>query len=161
MVSLSPPRPISSGDDIGNFLCGEPVLEEWLRKKSLPNEGRASRTYVVCSGERIAAFYSLAVGSVSREAATGALRRNMHEPIPVMVLARLAVAVEFQGRQLGRAMIKDAVLRTMQVAAIAGIRAIMVNAINSDAVAFYRKCGFLPSPINSLTLFYPLKYPLD
>ncbi|HEX5079430.1 MAG TPA: GNAT family N-acetyltransferase [Geminicoccaceae bacterium] len=117
----------------------------------------ASRTYVACQGARVVAFYSLANGAIAHREASGRLRRNMRDPIPVMLLGRLAVDREFQGRGLGKALLQDAILRTLQAAEIAGIRAILVHAKDENARRFYERYGFLASPANPRTLALPLQ----
>jgi len=144
---------------VAPFSSGEASLDDWLRKRALRNEAEgASRTYVVCEqgSNRVVAYYALATGAVLREAAPGTVRRNMPEPIPVMVLGRLAVDERFQKRGLGRALVRDAILRTLQAGDIAGIRAILVHALSDSARVFYLHCGFEPSPIDSLTLMLRL-----
>jgi GNAT superfamily N-acetyltransferase len=155
---LQPPEPLTSKHVVDDFDSGSPQLDDWLRHRALRNEAEgASRTYVVCQGTRVIAFYCLANGAVLRTSAPGRVRREMPEPIPVMVLGRLAVDRKFQGRGLGKALLRDAVLRTVQAADIAGIRAILVHAKDEAARSFYEACGFLPSPIDPLTLMLPLK----
>lgn len=153
---LEASRPIKPTDNLFGFCSGNDTLDNWLKTIAMKNEGKASRTYIVCYGQQIAGYYSLAVGGVAREAAQGAIRRNMPNPIPVMILARLAVSKVFQGHGLGRVLIKDAYIRTIQAATIASIRAIVVDAIDENAANFYKRCGFLPSPINALTLMLAL-----
>ena len=124
-----------------------------MRRRALANEeSGASRTYVVCTGNRVIGYYALANGAVAHSAVTGKIRRNMPEPIPVMVLGRLAIDQNFQGRGLGAGLLRDAVLRTLQAADIAGIRAILVHAISEGAKKFYERCGFSPSPVDPMTL---------
>src|SRR5262249_38088202 len=136
---------------------GEPPLDQWLREHSLDNEGRGgSRTYVICAEGRVVGFYALATGSVDHEKAPGKIRRNMPRPIPVMVLGRLAVDQKFKGLGLGRWLLRDAILRTLQAAEIAGIRALLVHAISEDAKGFYLRCGFHESPIEPMTLMITL-----
>jgi len=119
----------------------------------LKNESEgASRTYVLCAGEVVVAYYCLANGAVAQTIATGRVRRNMPDPIPVMVIGRLAVDRHWQSKGIGRAMLRDAILRTLQAAEIAGIRAILVHAISEDAKQFYEKCGFTASAIDPMTL---------
>ncbi len=155
---LRAPERLTSEHVFEDFDSGHPALDEWLRRRALRNEAEgASRTYVVCQDGRVVGFYCLANGAVLQAGAPGRVRRNMPDPIPVMVLGRLAVDRRFQGRGLGKALLRDAVLRTLQAAHIAGIRAILVHAKDEDARAFYQRCGFLPSPIDSLTLMLPLK----
>jgi GNAT superfamily N-acetyltransferase len=124
----------------------------------LPNqESGASRTYVICAGRRVVGYYALAAGAVAHAEATGRARRNMPDPVPVMVVGRLAIDRGFRGRGLGRFLLRDAVLRTMQAAEIAGIRAVLVHAISEDAKRFYQHCGFQPSPVDPMTLMITLR----
>lgn len=139
------------------FCCGESVLDTWLKIRARRNEASgASRTYVITRNNDVVGYYSLAVGSVSHTIVPGKMRRNMPDPIPVMLLARLAVDKSLQGQGIGRALLRDAILRTEQAAHIAGIRAILVHALHERARLFYVNCGFTPSPINELTLMLPL-----
>ena len=156
-MTLQPPQPLRADHDLSGFECGAPVLDEWLRKRAPGNEASgASRTYVVSEGARVLAYYSLATGSVEHSHAPGRVRRNLPDPIPVMILGRLAVDVRVQGQGIGRGLLKDAILRTLNAAEIAGVRAILVHALDETAAAFYRNNGFLDSPIDSLTLMLPL-----
>jgi GNAT superfamily N-acetyltransferase len=141
------------------FDSGSPDLDEWLRRRALPNEAKGgSRTYVICHGDDVAGFYCLANGAVLHPDAPGRIRRNMPDPIPVMVLGRLAVDRRFQGQGLGRALVRDAVLRTAQTAELAGIRAILVHARDEQARLWYQRFGFfLPSPTSPLMLLAPLQ----
>lgn len=124
-----------------------------MKKRALGNEeSGASRTYVVTAAGRVVGYYALASGAVAAQAATGKIRRNMPDPIPVMVLGRLAVDKAFQKRGVGIALVRDAVLRTLQAADIGGIRAILLHAISDDAKRFYERCGFSESPVDSMTL---------
>jgi GNAT superfamily N-acetyltransferase len=150
---ISPPEKLSSIHDLSQFHCGEPALDDWLRKRARQNEeSGASRTYVACVGERVVGYYALAVGAVAHVVAPGRVRRNMPEPVPVMVLGRLAVDETMQGGGVGPALLRDAVLRTLQAAEIAGIRAILVHAISERAKRFYEKWGFVTSPVEPMTL---------
>ena len=155
---LSAPVKLRPDDDISSFNSGTPVLDEWLQQRALPNqEAGASRTYVVCSKSRVVGYYALATGAIAHAEATGRTRRNMPDPVPVMVIGRLAVDEAFQGRGLGRALVRDATLRTIQAADIAGIRAILVHAVSADAKRFYERCGFRPSPIDPMTLMITIR----
>lgn len=150
---ISRPEHLEARHSVSEFDCGVPELNSWLRERALANEvAGASRTYVVCLRGHVVGYYSLAVGAVSRNMATGRVRRQMPEPVPVMLLGRLAVADRLQGRGLGSALLRDAVLRTLQVSEQAGIRAILLHAINHDARAFYLRAGFQPSPVDPMTL---------
>jgi GNAT superfamily N-acetyltransferase len=155
--SLTPPEKLRIDHDLSRFECGEPSLDDWLRRRALQNEeSGASRTYVVCLGLRVVAYYALAVGAVAHAGAPGRVRRNMPDPVPVMIIGRLAVDREFHGHGLGQALLRDAVLRTLQAADIAGVRAILVHAISSDAERFYERHGFVRSPIDPMTLMITL-----
>ena len=152
---LRSPESITEGHDLSTFDSGEPSLNDWLRRRALRNErSGGSRTYVVCTGrgDRVVGYYCLVAGAVAHAGAPGRVRRNMPDPIPVVVIGRLAVDGAFQGRGLGRAMLRDAILRTIQAATIAGIRAILVHAVSEDARQFYERCGFHASPIDRMTL---------
>ena len=155
-MSLKAPRPISSTDNLGSFCCGEAELDYWLKTRAIKNEVKASRTYALCLDKRLVGFYSLAAGSISRELVTGSIRRNMPEPIPVMLIARLAVDVKFQGLGIGMGLLRDALLRTAQAASIIVIRAVIDNALNDDAARFYRHFGFRDSPVTPLLLLLPM-----
>ncbi|PYV99390.1 MAG: GNAT family N-acetyltransferase [Acidobacteria bacterium] len=150
---LSAPEKLSPDHDLSQFQCGEATLDDWLRKRALHNEeSGASRTYVVCVGRRVLAYYALAVGAVAHVDAPGRVRRNMPDPVPVMVIGRLAIDQSIQGQGIGPALLRDAILRTLQAAEIAGIRAILVHAISERAKRFYEKWGFVSSPVEPLTL---------
>ena len=150
---LSAPEKLRAEHHLSEFECGEPTLDDWLRRRALQNEeGGASRTYVVCAGQQVVGYYALAVGAVAHAEAPGRIRRNMPDPVPVMIIGRLAVHKDFQGRGIGPGLLRDAVLRTLQAAEIAGIRAILVHAISDRARKFYEDCGFITSPMDPMTL---------
>lgn len=150
---LSAPEKLTPVHDLFQFQCGEAELDGWLKRRALQNEERgASRTYVVCVGHQVAGFYALSAGAAAHAVAPGRVRRNMPDPVPVMVIGRLAIDLKFQGRGLGEALLRDAVLRTLQAAEIAGIRAILVHAISENAKRFYMKSGFAVSPADPMTL---------
>ena len=150
---IGAPEKLSSDHDLSQFECSEPTLDDWLRRRALQNEeSGASRTYVVCLGERVVGYYALAVGAVAHIDAPGRVRRNMPDPLPVMGIGRLAVDQTVQGQGLGRPLLRDAILRTLQAAEIAGIRAILVHAISERAKRFYEKWGFISSLIDPMTL---------
>jgi GNAT superfamily N-acetyltransferase len=155
--AIGAPEKISTEHDVSGFDSGEPALDDWLRRRALPNEASgASRTYVVCAGKRVVGYYTLAVGAVAREDAPGRIGRNAPDPVPVMVLGRLAVDRASQGRHIGTGLLRDAVLRTVQAAKIAGIRAILVHAISEAAKRFYEGYGFIGSPVDPLTVMIPV-----
>lgn len=155
---IGAPETLGADHDLSPFDSGTPALDDWLRRRALRNqESGASRTYTICADRRVVGYYALAVGAVAHAEATGRTRRNMPDPVPVMVLGRLAIDAGFQGRGLGRALLRDAILRTLQAAEIAGIRAILVHAISEDARRFYERCGFQPSPLDPMTLMITLR----
>jgi len=150
---LRPPAKLNSSHQVEGFDSGNDQLDHWLKNRALKNELEgASRTYVLCVDEAVIGYYCLANGAVGQATATGRVRRNMPDPIPVMVIGRLAVDRRWQGKGIGKALIRDAILRTLQAAEIAGIRAILVHAISEDAKQFYQKCGFTASPVDPMTL---------
>jgi GNAT superfamily N-acetyltransferase len=155
---ISPPEKLAPDHDLSSFDSGSPVLDDWLRRRALPNqESGASRSYVIRAGQRVIGYYALAAGAVAQAEATGRTRRNMPDPVPVMVLGRLAIDARYQNRGFGRALLRDAILRTLQAAEIAGIRAILVHAISEDARRFYERCGLRPSPVDPMTLMIALR----
>lgn len=151
------PEKLSPEHDLASFDSGEAVLDEWLRRRAAQNEvSGASRTYVACAGMRVIGCYSLAVGVAAHEQLAGRVKRNMSDPIPVMVLGRLAVDQASQGKGIGTGLLKDALLRTMQAAHIAGIRALLVHAISVAAKRFYEAYGFIASPVDPMTVMITL-----
>lgn len=157
MSALSPPEPLADRHDFGDFRCGEATLDDWLRRRARANEvSGASRTYVVCAANRVVGYFALASGMVMQEAAPGRFRRNMPNPIPVAVLARLAVDERWHGQGVGRALFRDAALRVSHAADSIGIRGIVVHAISEQAKEFYAALGFDPSPSEPMTLMVTL-----
>lgn len=157
-LKLSSPQPLSAEHRLEDFACGESSLDDWLRRRALINQTTgASRTFVVTdeSGQ-VLAYYALAAGAVSHQESPGTIRRNMPDPVPVMVLARLAVDQRLQGQQVGGALLKDALHRAISVAQNIGVRAMLVHALNDRARQFYAYYGFVPSPANPMTLMLPL-----
>lgn len=155
---LSAPQPLAASHIISEFDCGEASLDDWLKRRALINQvSGASRTFVVGDQDnRVCGYYALAAGAVAHQLATGAVRRNMPDPIPVLILARLAVDRHAQGIKLGAGLLQDAVNRAGSVALNAGVRALVVHALNEKARAFYEYYGFSISPIHPLTLMLRL-----
>ena len=156
--SISAPQPLSEGHDIRDFECGEPSLDDWLRQRARANQASgASRTFVTCSGgERVIGYYCLSACGISHRAATSSIRRNMPDPIPMLLVGRLAIDRRWQGRQLGSGLLKDAVLRSAQIAGQAGVRGLMVHAISEEAKRFYMRWNFVESPADRMTLMVRL-----
>ena len=158
MPAFVPPEPLCGEHELSAFSCGEKILDQWLRQRAGHNESSgASRTYVVCEGKTVLAYYSLSAGSIAHKFAPGGIRRNMPEPIPVMVQGRLAVDRRYAGKRIGIALVHDALLRTLRIAEEVGIRALLVHAINERAAKFYVRLGFIQSPFDPLVLFLGLK----
>lgn len=156
-VSINAPEHLTAEHDLSAFDCGVAELNDWLKRRALQNEAsRASRTLVVTAGGRVVGYYALATGAISQKEATGRVRRNMPEPIPVMVIGRLAVDRAHQGSGLGRGLLRDALLRTLSAADIAGIRAVLLHAISEDAKRFYAHHGFAESPTDPMTMMITL-----
>ena len=142
------PVPLSNQHQTEQFSCGVESLDAWLKRRALKNQVQgASRTYVVCQGDRVMAYYAIASGVVTCNEATGRLRRNMPDPIPVVVLGRLGVDSTVRGQGLGRALVRDAAMRILQAADMIGIRGMTVQALSDDAKVFYEHMGFEASPI--------------
>jgi GNAT superfamily N-acetyltransferase len=156
-VEISAPEPIRTSHQIGDFTSGVVSLDEWLKRRALANQASgAARTFVVCDADKVVGYYALATGAVRVATALGRFRRNMPDPIPVVILARLAVDRSYQGRSLGRALVRDAARRVVNAAEAIGIRGILVHAISDDAKAFYLALGFESSPIEPMTLMVTL-----
>lgn len=154
---VSAPEHLTDGHDVSTFDSGVPELDNWLKRRALQNEATgASRTYVVSDGRRVVGYYALATGAVAQLKATGRVRRNMPEPIPVMVIGRLAVDREYQGQGPGSGLLRDALLRTLNAASIVGIRAVLLHAISDEAKQFYEKAGFSASPVDPMTMMVAL-----
>ncbi|MDO8705640.1 MAG: GNAT family N-acetyltransferase [Sulfuricaulis sp.] len=159
-MGLRPPAPLTAEHRIEEFDCGEATLNLWLQRHALRNQqAGATRTFIVADDEqRVTGFYSLAAGSVDHVVASVRAAKGLaRHPIPVMVLARLAVDRRFQGQGMGRGLLRDAVLRTLSVSEHAGIRALLVQAKNKSAQRFYAHHGFEPSPIDPFVMMLLLK----
>jgi GNAT superfamily N-acetyltransferase len=133
-------------------------LDDWLKKRALANQvSGATRTFAICIDNRVVGFYALASGSISIKSALGKFKRNMPNPIPVVILARLAIDTSMQGQGLGRALFRDAALRVVQASETIGIRGIIVHAISEDAKRFYLALGFQESPLEPMLLMITIK----
>ena len=158
-MKLHAPQPLTADHQLNTFNCGETSLDEWLKRRALLNQTNgASRTFVVVDeSQLVMGYYALAAGAVHHQDATRSIRQNMPDPIPVMVLARLAVDIRTRGMQLGAGLLRDAVDRSLAVAKNTGVRALLVHALHERAKQFYLYFGFQASPVHPLTLMLRLK----
>lgn len=158
-MKLSSPMPITKEHDTGSFDCGVGPLNEYLQKYALLNHSnRAARTYLALRGSRIAGYYTLASGSVSRDEVPDRVAKGLGRyPVPVTVLARLAVSLDERGKGLGGGLLKDALLRAYQASELVGSRAVVTHAKDPAAKAFYERYQFDPSPLNEFHLYLLMK----
>jgi predicted N-acetyltransferase YhbS len=149
-VGCSPPEPLRGKRNTEGFECGEPSLDRWIGSHArLAEATDSARVFVTTDdGERVVGFYALAAASVSPDEATERLMKGQskHQSVPVVLIARLAVALDSQGSQLGRSLLQEALLRTVSAADSIGARAVVVHAISGDAARFYERFGFEASP---------------
>lgn len=158
-MRFSAPQPLDASHRLEAFDCGNPALTDWLLQHARQAQDSGSaRTFVVCDQDRVAGYYSLTVGQIDTLAAPERMRRGMGQyPIPLVILARLAVDLDYQKRGLGFSLLQDAITRTVAVAEQAGIRALLTHPIDAEADAFYRRFGFEPTPLQDRQLILLLK----
>jgi GNAT superfamily N-acetyltransferase len=156
-VTLTAPEPIGPSHIVEGFSCGQVSLDRWLVERALRSEGRTARTYVVCDEDRrVAGYCCVSAGSLPHAEAPGRLRRNAPDPIPVIVLGRLAVDERYQGHGVGSGLVLDAMERTVAAADIIGVRGLLVNALSDEVEGFYLKLGFLKTPVQN-TVVMPVE----
>lgn len=159
---ISAPEPLHVGHVLSAFCCSVDSMDNWLKLRAMKNQlTGASRTFVCCDGSKVMAYYSLASSAVAINAASGRFRRNMPDPIPIVVLGRLAVDKSLHGQGVGRALVRDACLRVIQVAETIGIRGMLVHALSDEARDFYLRVGFEPSSMDPMMLMVTLSDLLD
>jgi GNAT superfamily N-acetyltransferase len=147
------PEPLSPDHEIDAFDSGVTALDAWLKTRARANEvSGGSRTFVMCEHRRVVGYYSLAAASIMHSQATGKVKRNMPEPVPAVLIGRLALDKAWQGRGHGVSLLQDAVLRVVGAAETVGVRAILVHAISDEAKPFYERFGFRASPVEPMTL---------
>jgi GNAT superfamily N-acetyltransferase len=157
-VPLSGPAVLAEHHELDEFSSGEASLDDWLKKRARANHaGGASRVFVTCVGNRVVGYYSLSSSSIVNDTVPGRLRRNMPDPIPVVLLGRLAIDKEWQGKEIGRALFRDAAMRVFQAAEVIGVRGIVVHAISGEARKFWKAIGFSDCPHEPLTLVVTLQ----
>lgn len=157
-MRLGAPEPLAASHRLDGFDCGEAVLDDWLMRRALANQASgASRTFVAADQDGfVFGYYALAAGAVSHQLATSGVRRSMPDPVPVLILGRLAVDRRARGLQLGASLLQDAVHRAVAVCQDASVRALLVHALNERARQFYEHYGFQSSPLHPLTLMLRL-----
>jgi GNAT superfamily N-acetyltransferase len=156
-VALTAPAPLTGAHNTASFNCGQQSLDDWLKRRALANQATgASRTFVVCDTDSVRAYYALASAAVAVADAPGRFRRNMPDPIPAVLLGRLAVDQRLHGQGIGRALFRDAALRVLAAADTIGIRGILVHAISEEARRFYHAVGFDESPLHPMTMLVTL-----
>lgn len=157
-MALAAPVALAPHHDCSAFDCGQAELADWLRRRAQGNEAaRDSRCFVVCEGKRVVGFYALAAGSVQRAYAHGSVRRNMPDPIPAIVLGRLAVDRTWQGQGLGADLLQDALLRAVRASREIGARVLLCHAVDERAKGFYLHHGFVESTFDPLMVMLDLK----
>jgi len=156
---LSSPAPLAAAHDVSDFDCGASALNDYLKRFGLQNQqNQSARTYVAARGRRVVGYYTLAAGSVRREETPARVAKGLAaHPVPVILLARLAVDTGEQGKGVGSGLLKDALLRAVQAADIVGCRAVLVHAKDEAAQRFYVRFGFEPSPVEQLHLYLLMK----
>jgi GNAT superfamily N-acetyltransferase len=157
-LDFAPPAPITADHELANFDSGVLSLNEWLKRRAFKNHASgASRCFVLCAGATVIAYYSLSAGAISHEAAPKAMRRNIPDPLPVLLLGRLAVDRRYHNQGIGQALLRDAMLRAVNVASDAGVFAILVHALSDQARQFYLSRGFVESPLQPMTLLMTIE----
>lgn len=155
---MTAPELLTAHHDSSCFDCGASSLNDWLQKQALRNAASgASQTFVVCEKQEVIGYYALATGSVARQEAPGNIRRRMPDPVPVIVLGRLAVDLKWQQSGIGPGLLKDAVMRAVSVSQQVGVRALLVHALDEKAKGFYTHHGFIESPMDPMTLMLSLQ----
>lgn len=156
-MTVSAPQPLAGHHDVDSFESGVESLDYWLKRRALKNQiTGVSRTFVVCENSRVLAYYALASSAITIDASPSRFKRNMPNPIPVVLLGRLAVERTQQGKGYGRALVQDAANRVIQAADTIGIRGMLVHALSVEAKAFYERVGFEASPLDPMMLMMTL-----
>ena len=150
---LSAPQPLSNQHQCADFDSGETSLDDWLKRRAVKNQANgSSRTYVVCEGDTVIGYYCLAAGAIGHAEAPPTMKRNRPDPVPVLVLGRMAIHKDHHQNGIGTALLNDAIRRAIQAADIAGVTALLVHAISEQARRFYLSRGFIESPVRPMTL---------
>lgn len=156
MSSFARPRSVTPGDDVSQFSCGEQSLDNWLNLRAIKNESDGnSRTFITIERESglVAGYYCLSSHSITREEMPGSVRRNAPDPIPVILIGRLAVDSRFVGQGVGSSLLHDALAKGLEASDRVGSRAFVVHALDDEAVAFYQRFGFALMPDSARALY--------
>jgi len=158
-MNLRRPEALGAGHGLETFDCGKAALNEWLARHARQAQTSGSaKTFIVADGDQVAGYYSLTVGQVDTLDAPERIRKGMGQyPIPLVILARLAVSRSHQGHGIGRGMLQDAIRRTLAMAEQAGIRALLTHPVDEEAARFYTRFGFISSPLREQQLLLLLK----
>ena len=157
-MGIKLPATITADHDLATFDCGEASLNDWLKRRAFKNHASgASRGFVVCSSATVIGCYSLSAGAICHESAPKNLQRNMPDPLPVLLLGRLAVDKRYHNQGIGQALLRDAMLRAVNVASNAGVFALLVHALSDPAKQFYISRGFVVSPLQPMTLMMTIE----
>ncbi len=157
-LDLTPPSPITADQELAHFDSGELSLNEWLKKRAFKNHVTgASHCFVLCAGKDVIGYYSLSAGAISHEATPKPMRRNMPNPLPVLLLGRLAVDKRYHNQGIGQALLRDAMMRAVNVSGDADVFAILVHALSNQAKQFYLSRGFVESPLQPMTLIMTIE----
>ena len=158
MGMYTAPVLLSSQHNLENFDCGEDSLNNWLKRKALKNQSSgASRTFTICNDNDVIGYYCLSAGAIAHENTPKKLRRNMPDPLPALVLGRLAIDHRYHNKGLGTALLRDALFRSINISSDAGIFLILVHALSNEARQFYISRGFIESPMQPMTLMMTMK----
>jgi GNAT superfamily N-acetyltransferase len=154
-VTPSAPEPLSAAHDVSEFTCGKPTLDHWLKTRALSNQEKGfTAVLVVHEAGRVVGYYGLAPTAVVPNVLPRSIRTGQPpDPVPCLLLGQLATDVGWAGRGIGTGLLKHALERCVNAAALVGGRALMVNAVDAEAAAFWRRRGFLPSRDDPLVLF--------
>jgi GNAT superfamily N-acetyltransferase len=158
-LSVRGPEPLGPQHRLEGFDCGKPALNDWLVRHARQAQGSGSaKTFIVSEDDRVAGYFSLTVGQIDALDAPERIRKGMGQyPIPIVILARLAVCQQNQGRGIGIGLLQDAIRRTLLIAEQAGIRAMLTHPIDEQAAQFYNRFGFIPSPLREQQLLLLVK----
>jgi GNAT superfamily N-acetyltransferase len=157
-LNLSAPALLQKTHEVGSFESGESSLDDWLKRRALKNNAiGASRTFVVCDGLVVVGYYCVSASAVGHDIAPKFAIRGLPDPVPAILIGRLAVDKRYQGKKIGDFLVRDAFLKAISGSEILGIAVILVHALNPNSRRFWQSYGFIESPIQEMTLMLPMK----